>query len=107
MAAGAVLNAMWDLWAKSLEKPLWKLLVDLDPEFVADCIDWRNIGDALTRDEAIAILRQSQSIAPRRETERPKRASRVARQKQSGITQRSIANCQVISGCHCWLVQQC
>lgn len=57
MAAGAVLNAMWDLWAKSLEKPLWKLLVDLEPEFVADCIDWRNIGDALTRDEAIAILR--------------------------------------------------
>ncbi len=28
MAAGAVLNAMWDLWAKSLDKPLWKLLVD-------------------------------------------------------------------------------
>jgi len=31
MAAGAVLNAMWDLWAKSLDKPLWKLLVDLEP----------------------------------------------------------------------------
>ena len=38
MAAGAVINAMWDLWAKSEEKPLWKLLVDLEPEFVADCI---------------------------------------------------------------------
>ncbi len=58
MAAGAVLNAFWDLWAKSLDKPLWKLLVDLEPEFVADCIDWRNISDALTRDEAVAMLKQ-------------------------------------------------
>lgn len=61
MAAGAVLNAMWDLWAKSQRKPLWKLLVDLEPEFVADCIDWRNISDAITRDEAIAML---QDIRP-------------------------------------------
>ena len=59
MAAGAVINAMWDLWAKSEGKPLWKLLVDLEPEFVADCIDWRNISDALTRDEAIAILKKA------------------------------------------------
>ncbi len=67
MAAGAVLNAMWDLWAKSEEKPLWKLLVDLEPEFVADCIDWRNIGDALTRDEAVAILQERRSDVGRRE----------------------------------------
>lgn len=58
MAAGAVMNAMWDLWAKSVGKPLWKLLVDLEPEFVADCIDWRNISDALSRDEAIALLQK-------------------------------------------------
>ena len=58
MAAGAVLNAMWDLWAKQQKKPLWKLLVDLDPVFIADCIDWRNIEDALTRDEAIEIMMQ-------------------------------------------------
>ena len=69
MAAGAVLNAMWDLWAKSLDKPLWKLLVDLEPEFVADCIDWRNIGDALKRDEAVAILQKSKGNAKQREAE--------------------------------------
>ena len=69
MAAGAVINAMWDLWAKSLGKPLWKLLVDLEPEFVADCIDWRNIGDVLTRDEAITILQKSQGNAKQREAE--------------------------------------
>lgn len=57
MACGAILNAMWDLWAKSENKPLWKLLVDLEPEFVVGCIDWRNLKDALTPDEALEILR--------------------------------------------------
>ncbi len=69
MAAGAVLNAMWDLWAKSQEKPLWKLLVDLEPEFVADCIDYRNIGDALTKTEAIEILSSRRSAISHREQE--------------------------------------
>ena len=77
MAAGAVLNAMWDLWAKSLGKPLWKLLVDLEPEFVADCIDWRNIGDALTRDEAVAILQKSKGNAKQRESEMSTRGPRA------------------------------
>ena len=67
MAAGAVLNAMWDLWAKSERKPLWKLLVDLDPEFVVDCIDWRNIGDAITRSEALEILSSNRLNLERRE----------------------------------------
>ena len=58
MACGAVLNAMWDLWAKSENKPLWKLLVDLEPEFVVKCIDWRNLKDALTPDEALEILKR-------------------------------------------------
>ncbi len=67
MAAGAVINAMFDLWAKSLDKPLWKLLVDLEPEFVADCIDYRNIGDALTRDEAVEILKKRRATVADRE----------------------------------------
>ena len=69
MAAGAVLNAMWDLWAKQQKKPLWKLLVDLDPAFIADCVDWRNIEDALTRDEAIEILMQKRHAIEERESE--------------------------------------
>ena len=44
MACGAILNAMWDLWAKAEGKPLWKLLVDLEPEFVVSCIDWRAVS---------------------------------------------------------------
>ena len=69
MAAGAIINAMFDLWAKSLDKPLWKLLVDLEPEFVADCIDYRNISDALTRDEAVEILKKRRSAVADREKE--------------------------------------
>ena len=69
MAAGAILNAMWDLWAKQQNKPLWKLLVDLEPAFVADCIDWRNIEDALTRDEAIEILTQQRDGIQQRQAE--------------------------------------
>ncbi len=77
MAAGAILNAMWDLWAKSINQPLWKLLVNLEPEFVADCIDWRNISDALTRDEAVTILRASKPNVQQRELEMTIRGPRA------------------------------
>ena len=49
-----------------LNQPLWKLL-DLELEFVADCIDWRNLGDALTREEAIALLQARRAEVPQRE----------------------------------------
>ena len=41
MAIGSILNALWDLWAKTENKPLWKLLVDLPPERIVHSIDWR------------------------------------------------------------------
>ena len=56
MAIGSIVNAMWDLWTKLVEKPLWKLLVDLPPEKVVQSIDWRYLRDALTPDEAQEIL---------------------------------------------------
>ena len=56
MAIGSIVNALWDLWAKLIEKPLWKLLVDLPPEKIVQCIDWRYLQDALTPDEALEIL---------------------------------------------------
>lgn len=77
MACGAILNAMWDLWAKSLDKPMWKLLVDLEPEWVADCVDWRNISDALTRDEAIAMLQSHRGQAAQRESEMAQRGPKA------------------------------
>ncbi|XP_063779635.1 mitochondrial enolase superfamily member 1 isoform X2 [Pseudophryne corroboree] len=53
LATSAVLNAVWDLWAKKEGKPLWKLLVDMTPEQIVSCIDFRYITDALTEEEAI------------------------------------------------------
>ncbi|XP_031759050.1 mitochondrial enolase superfamily member 1 isoform X1 [Xenopus tropicalis] len=56
LATAAVLNAVWDLWAKKEKKPLWKLLVDMDPHQLVSCIDFRYITDALTEEEALEIL---------------------------------------------------
>jgi L-fuconate dehydratase len=56
MAIGAVLNACWDLAAKRAGKPLWQLLADLSPTQIVDLVDFRYLADALTRDEAIALL---------------------------------------------------
>ncbi|XP_067312439.1 mitochondrial enolase superfamily member 1 [Pseudorasbora parva] len=56
LATAAVLNAVWDLWARVEGKPLWKLLVDMDPEKLISCIDFRYITDALTEQEALDIL---------------------------------------------------
>ena len=56
MAIGSIVNAMWDVWAKLMDKPLWKLLVDLPPEKIVQSIDWRYLQDALTPDEASEIL---------------------------------------------------
>src|SRR6187200_1237647 len=47
LATAAVVNAVWDLWAKLEGKPLWKLLVDLTPEEIVACVDFRYITDAL------------------------------------------------------------
>jgi L-fuconate dehydratase len=56
MAAGAIVNAMWDLRAKRAGKPLWKLLADMTPEEIVALVDFRYISDALTPDEALALL---------------------------------------------------
>ena len=56
LATAAIVNAVWDLFAKVKEKPLWRLLADMSPEEVVRCIPFRYISDALTPDEAMAIL---------------------------------------------------
>jgi L-fuconate dehydratase len=56
LACGALLNAVWDLYAKAEGKPVWKLLADMTPEQIVSAIDFRYISDALSRDEALAIL---------------------------------------------------
>jgi len=61
MAAGAVLNALWDLFAKERGLPLWKLLAELTPEQVVAAIDFRYIADVLTPEEALSILKRTES----------------------------------------------
>lgn len=58
MAVGAVINAFWDLRAKRVGQPLWQHLASLSPEELVDLIDLRYLSDALTRDEALDILRR-------------------------------------------------
>lgn len=74
MAAGAVLNALWDLRARRAGKPLWLLLAELSPEELADVVDFRYIEDALTREEAVALLKRAE----------PGRAERIAHLKAHG-----------------------
>lgn len=58
MAVAAIINALWDLWARLEEKPLWRLLVDMSPEQLVSVIDFRYITDAITEDEAIQFLKE-------------------------------------------------
>jgi L-fuconate dehydratase len=66
LALAAIVNAVWDLFAKVERKPVWKVLADMTPRQVVACIDFRYITDALTPDEAIEILeRQARTKADR------------------------------------------
>lgn len=56
LATGAVVNAVWDLYAKQQKKPLWQLLSDMSPEEIVRCIDFSYITDALSPEEALQIL---------------------------------------------------
>src|ERR1700694_4754258 len=69
LATAALVNAVWDLYAKLEGKPLWKLLADMSPEQLVACIDFRYIDDALTKAEAIEMLRRQAPSRGARETE--------------------------------------
>ncbi|MCM4081208.1 enolase C-terminal domain-like protein [Paractinoplanes hotanensis] len=59
MAAGGLVNAVWDLAARRAGQPLWRLLAALSPEQLVAQIDWRYLRDALTPDEALDLLRNA------------------------------------------------
>jgi L-fuconate dehydratase len=66
LALAAVVNAIWDLYAKAEKKPLWKLLADMTPKQIVACVDFRYITDALTPEEALDLLaRQEHGKAER------------------------------------------
>lgn len=74
LATGAVVNAVWDLWAKIVGKPVWRLVADMSPEEFVRCIDFRYISDCITSDEALSMLRDKA----------PDKAGRIATLEREG-----------------------
>jgi L-fuconate dehydratase len=74
LATAAVVNALWDLWAKIEGKPLWRLLSEMTPAQIVELVDFRYLTDALTPSEALALLQKLE----------PTRAARTAQVKAEG-----------------------
>lgn len=75
LAAAALINAVWDLWARVEGKPVWRLLADMSPEQIVSLIDFTYIDDALSKDEALDVLKRNQ----------PTRAARIAELERDGL----------------------
>ncbi len=58
LATGAVVNAVWDLWAKQEGVPVWELVARMSPEEIVRLIDFRYISDCITPEEALALLKE-------------------------------------------------
>jgi L-fuconate dehydratase len=69
LATGALINAVWDLYAKSEGKPVWKLLADMTPDQIVSAVPFNYITDALTREDALEILRRLEPTKAQREAE--------------------------------------
>ena len=69
LATAAVVNALWDLYARVEGKPLWKLLADMSPEQIVACIPFSYITDALTPEEALEILKRHEPTKQQRTEE--------------------------------------
>lgn len=67
IATGAVNNAVWDMFARARGKPLWKLVVDFTPEELVRCAAWRYISDAITKEEALEMLKKMEGTKKERE----------------------------------------
>jgi len=61
LATGAVVNAVWDLLAKSAGKPVWQYVADMTPEQLVSIVDFRYLTDAITPEEALAIFRKAEA----------------------------------------------
>ena len=75
LAAAALINAVWDLYARQQGKPVWLLLAEMSPEQIVSLIDFRYIDDALSPEEALAILRRNE----------PAKAERIATLRAEGL----------------------
>ena len=77
LATSAVLNAVWDLFAKARGLPLWRLVAGMTPEELVSLVDFRYLTDVLTPDQALDILRDGR--AGSRRSHRAARGDRLSR----------------------------
>lgn len=66
MATGALVNAVWDLYAKAEGKPLWKLVAEMTPAQLVSCIDFTYLTDVITPGEALQMLSKQQATKQER-----------------------------------------
>ena len=66
LAAAAVINAVWDLWARIQAKPLWQLVCEMTPEQFVGSVDFRYMTDALTPSAAVELLSKLAKTKPER-----------------------------------------
>jgi L-fuconate dehydratase len=67
MAVAAIINAVWDVFARYEGKPLWKLLADFSPQQIVDLVDFDYIGDAIGQAEALDLLSEREAGRSERE----------------------------------------
>ncbi len=67
LALASPTNACFDLWAKARGVPLWRLLLDLSPQQLANLLDLSYVEDVLTREDAVAIFHRHLSERGERE----------------------------------------
>ena len=66
MAVAAIFNALWDLISKKYKKPLWRFIVDSNPEEITNWLTFKYIEDVLSQDEAFNILSENQKFKEER-----------------------------------------
>lgn len=74
LATAALVNAVWDLWAKERGVPVWQLVADLEPRQLRSCLDLRYVRDELDEDRVLDLLERA----------RPGRDQRLAELRRDG-----------------------
>jgi L-fuconate dehydratase len=74
MACGGLVNALWDIRARREQKPLWLLLSEMSTEELVSTVDFTHIRNALTPQDATAILERG----------RDGKQARIAELKENG-----------------------
>ncbi|MEO6467894.1 MAG: enolase C-terminal domain-like protein [Acidimicrobiia bacterium] len=75
LATAALVNAVWDLWAKERGVAVWQLVADLEPEQFVDVLDLRYVRDVIPEDRVLDLLR----------AQAPTKADRIAELTRDGL----------------------